>query len=173
MNASSQVVAIGDSAEVARIGTPYGGPVADFSTSFKQLKDAVRRACARQDGWEERIAAGIRAALEFAAADPAAAHVLTVEARREVVAKGSRHDEVIAYFAGLLGDAAPQERYRVLSDEGLIESISTTVRGHLLARNADRLPDLAPDLAYLTLAPLRLVQPGPSALRLVPQDASA
>lgn len=136
--------------------TTWRAPAADFSASFTRLRDAVRQACAlgADARWEERVAAGIRSALEFAAADPAAAKALTLDARAQRLDGGDRQDEVIAHFAELLSSVAPSEkRFPISTDLGIVQSITTLVRGHLLAGTADRLPGLAADVVYIALMP--------------------
>ena len=122
-----------------------------FSTSFGQLQGEVEGACGRVTGWEARVAAGVRAALEFAAANPAEARALTIEARA-----ADRQDDVIAYFTQLLHDAAPEEKlFPIAADRAMVASIAMIVRSHLVIGSAKRLPELAPDLAYLILLPYR------------------
>lgn len=125
----------------------------DFSASFAQLKAAVSEACTGGEDWEARVAAGIRAVLEFAAESPGAARALTVQARGGD-SKVDREREVIAHFAELLGKVAPcEERFGVSTDRGVVESIATVIRAHVLAGTTDRLPEAAPDLVYLALMP--------------------
>jgi hypothetical protein len=135
----------------ARVRT--AGP--DFSTSFSALQSAVRRACAAETEWQTRVVVGLRTVLEYAAADPAAARALTILARRGNTADPDRQDEVVAYFAVLLDEVTPDHRLIALprTDEGLIDSIATVVRAHLIAGMAEQLPRLVPDLVYLTLMP--------------------
>jgi hypothetical protein len=135
----------------ARLRT--AGP--DFSISFNALQDTVRRACAAETQWQARVVVGLRAVLEYAAADPAGAGALTIQARRGDPAEPDRQDEVIAYFATLLGEVTPEDKVVALSrtDDGLVDSIATVVRAHLIAGMTEQLPGLAPDLVYLTLMP--------------------
>jgi hypothetical protein len=126
---------------------------AKFLPSFAALQEAVRTSCASHSEWEAKVAAGIRAVLEFAAADPDAALTLTVRARRENSTNGDREDEVIAYFVELLEQVTPSERLPVSTDAGVVEAIATTIRGHLRAGSAARLPALAPELTYMALMP--------------------
>jgi hypothetical protein len=125
---------------------------AEFLPSFAALQERVRDACAAQEEWQAKIVAGVRAALEFCAADPAAARALTVTARREAAAGREPDQEVIAYFAQMLVDVAPAENdFPAPAAVATIESIATVVRGHLVAGTADRLPAAGADLIYLTL----------------------
>jgi hypothetical protein len=129
-------------------------PTAEFLPSFVALQRAVREACDRQSEWEAKVTAGVRAALEFAAGDPAGAHALTIDARRQSLERGDREQEVIRYFAGLLAEVAPAEkRFPVSTDEGTVEAIAMVVRGHLLAATESDLPRLVQELVYLALMP--------------------
>jgi hypothetical protein len=125
-----------------------------FLPSFAALQGAVTIACDAASRWEPKIAAGIRAALDFAADDPGAAAALTINARRSSSSQGDREREVISHFAGMLGKVTPDEmRFPISTDEGVVESIAITVRGHLLAGIESELPALAPELTYLALMP--------------------
>lgn len=125
---------------------------AEFLPSFATLQQKVRDACIAQEEWEAKVVAGIQAALEFAAADPAAAQALTVNARREPSGERQPDQEVIGYFAQLLADVAPAEKdFPAPAVMATIESIATVIRGHLVAGTTDRLPAAGPDLIYLTL----------------------
>lgn len=126
---------------------------AKFLPSFAALQDAVGEACAKRAEWEAKVAAGIVAVLEFAAADCEAALTLTVRARRESSGGGDREQEVIAYFAELLEQATPSERFEVSTDAGVVEAIATIIRGHLRAGRSAQLPGLAPELIYMALIP--------------------
>lgn len=127
----------------------------DFTASFVQLRRVIEATCGRHTAWEGKVVAGIRAMLEFAAADVAKAEALTLKARRPDPGGGRLSDQdVIAYFVGLLGEVAPGEmRHPISTDEAIVESIATVVRGHLIDGTASRLPDAAPDLIYLVLMP--------------------
>lgn len=129
-------------------------PTADFLSSFVALQGVVSSACSVEEEWQEKVAAGIRAALEFVAADPPAAHALTIDARRQHLPEGDREQEVIAYFARLLTGVAPTEkRFPITTDEGTIEAIALVARGHLIAGTVDELPSLTPEFVYLALMP--------------------
>jgi hypothetical protein len=127
---------------------------ARFLPSFAALKDRVETACAGEDRWEERVIAGLRAVLEFAAADPQGAHALTVDARRRASGEVDLEQEAVAHFAGLLRQAVEVERrFGISTEEAVVESIATVIRGHLQLGTAAELPGLAPDLVYVMLMP--------------------
>jgi hypothetical protein len=127
---------------------------ARFLPSFAALKDRVTMACSGQESWEARVVAGIRAVLEFAASDPQGAHALTVDARRRTSGEVDLEQEAISYFAELLRQVvAVERRFAISNEEAIVESIAVIVRGHLPLGTAAALPDLAPDLIYVTLMP--------------------
>ncbi len=147
----------------SRVGQPASGESsaaaarrgkAGFLPSFAALKDQVASACASQEAWEARVVAGVQAVLEFAAANPDGAHALTVDARRRSSGETDLEQEMVSYFAGLLREAVGVERrFAISTEEAIIESIATIVRGHLQLGTAAELPSLAPELAYVTLMP--------------------
>jgi hypothetical protein len=129
---------------------------AEFLPSFAALQEAVRRACAGEAEWEARVIAGCYAVLEFAAGDADAAGALTINARERASSQINPEREVIGYFARLLADSTPDPMlFPISSEESLVESVALIVRAHLQARTAERLPELAPDLAYLLLMPYK------------------
>ncbi len=127
----------------------------DFSASFAQLQEEVRRACALHSPWEARVVAALESALDFVSAHPGKAKALTVNARRPQDGEGEDPERaVIAYFAARLGDAAPAERrFPISTDVAIVESIATIVRGHLVEGTTSELPKVGPDLVYLSLMP--------------------
>jgi len=126
----------------------------DFDRSFEELKGLVAAACEGQREWEAKVVAVVRVVGEFAAASPGKGLALTVEARRPRADGRAAADEVIAYFAELLAEVAPNERRAPIStDASIVEAIALIVRGHLIAGTADQLPETAPDLVYLALVP--------------------
>lgn len=129
-------------------------PTAEFLPSFIALQGAVSGACGQHDQWQAKIAAGVCAALRFAAEEPSAAHALTIDARRQSLESGDREREVVDYFTTLLGEVAPAEkRFPISTDRGTVESIAMVTRGHLLAGSTDKLPGLSGELVYMALMP--------------------
>jgi hypothetical protein len=126
----------------------------DFAACFAELKGLVGEACGQQDEWEAKVVAAIQAITGFAAASPAKALALSVEARRPGPDDRIPAEEVIAYFAERLCELAPAaKRTPISTDESIVEAIALIVRGHLLAGTAEQLPEAAPDLVYLALMP--------------------
>jgi hypothetical protein len=114
----------------------------------------VATACAGEERWEAKVVAAVLAVLEFAANDPQGAHAVTIDARRRSSGEVDLEQEAVVYFAGLLRDVVEADRrFAISTEEAVVESIATVVRGHLQMGTAAELPGLAPDLVYLTLMP--------------------
>jgi hypothetical protein len=158
------------SSETAAATTRRGK--ARFLPSFTALKDLVGGACADRGAWEAKVVAGLQAVLDFAASNPEGAYALTVEARRRESGETDLEQEVLVYFAGLLRDVAGVERrFAISTEEAIVESIATMIRGHLQMGDVERLPERAPDLVYLTLMPyLGLVEASRWAASLCSED---
>jgi hypothetical protein len=127
--------------------------VADFPRRVEELELAVMRACARSGEWPEKVAVGIRAALDFAAANPEAARVLAIDVRTS--GSGTDYLRLVELFSELLGAEAPREPPGVsdASDRAVVGGIATVVAMHLRSGTLDRLPHAAPELTYLALLP--------------------
>jgi hypothetical protein len=126
----------------------------DFSMGLEELQVAVARGCAASSGpWAGRLAAGIRAALSFAASNPAAARTLIDSRATQQEADGD-YRALIDRFSGQLRDCAPPDR-RVppSSEEAVVANIAGVVNGCLHSGSAGRLDEMAPYLVYLALLP--------------------
>jgi AcrR family transcriptional regulator len=107
--------------------------------------------------WETRLSAGLRAALELLATDPALAYLLLVEALAAARPARLQHERTLAWLAEALrppaaelepGSAVPEETARLLAG-GLASHLS----GRVLAGEAARLADSHDLLLGYLLAP--------------------
>jgi len=124
-----------------------------FERAIAEVESAVVESCAREEEWPARIAAGIDAVVDFAAAEPAAARALAIDSR--VGGAGGRdYDELIDRFAGLLGAGAPRsERLSASTDQSIVSMIASIVSRHLRAGSVDSLGEGEPDLVFFVLLP--------------------
>jgi hypothetical protein len=119
---------------------------------LEQLKDSVREACARQDEWPAKIAAGIRGAVDFCVSNPDAAQVLVIDTRTA----GAEGDyvEMVGGFAGFIeGEANSTGRSAGPGDEALVGAIASIVAYHLRSERLDHLEEAVPELVCLALLP--------------------
>jgi len=128
-----------------------------FDAAFARLQVAVESACAAQPEWPDGVVAGIRAALEWAAAEPTAAQLLTNEALAGGAPGFARYDRMVSYIAGLLlpgRELAPHgERLPEVTERAVASGLAMLVAQRLsLARESD-LPALAPEAAQFALTP--------------------
>ncbi len=130
-----------------------GPPRADFSLSLEQLQVAVAKSCADGGPWEDRFAGGIRAALAFAIANPAAMRALLDS--RAADSEGARdYRDLIDHFSAQLRDCVPPgDRLAPSSEKAVVCSIAGVVNGYLHSGSVDDLDEVAPHLVYLALLP--------------------
>ena len=106
-----------------------------FESTFARLQIRIETACAAEPDWPAQVAAGIRAALVFAAAEPTSAQVLTNDALAAGKAGYARHDRMLDHFGKRLLPG------RALHPEGerLPEIIEKAMTGGLAMLVAQRL----------------------------------
>jgi len=131
--------------------------VSAFDAAFARLQVAVESACAARSEWPAGVLAGIRAALEWAAAEPAAAQLLTNEALAAGAPGFARYDRMVSYIADLLLPgrelATHGERLPEVTERAVASGLAMLVAQRLsLGRESD-LPDLAPEVAQFALTP--------------------
>ncbi len=129
---------------------------AAYEDGVERLVVAVGAAVDGEDGWADRVSAGLRAGLEFLAAGPQLAHLLLVEslaaarpARLEYERSLVRLAEALRPPAAELpAGEAPEETARLLAG-----GIASHLSGRLLAGEAERLPKLHDALLQYLLTP--------------------
>ncbi|HWM62960.1 MAG TPA: hypothetical protein VNP96_03125 [Solirubrobacterales bacterium] len=128
-----------------------------FESALARAQIRIETACARETEWTAQVAAGIRAALAFAAAEPAAAQVLTNGALAMGRAGFARYDRMIDHFAKafLPGRALRPEgdRLPATTEKMLAGGVAMLIAQRLdLGRHAE-LPTLASDAIQFVLTP--------------------
>jgi AcrR family transcriptional regulator len=131
---------------------------AAYEDGVERLVAAVEEVVEDRQGWEDRVAAGLRAGLEFLAADPPLAHLLLVESLAAARPARLEHERSLVRLAEALRppgvDAVSEETMRLLAG-GLVSHLSRRVL-------ADEAEHLAEDydllLQYLLTATAGLVE---------------
>lgn len=125
-----------------------------YEEGVERLTVTVVTAIERECGWVPRLYSGLRAGLDFLAADPQLAHLLLVEALASTPAARLEHERSLARLAGFLRrppaelGAVSEEMPRLLA-AGLVSHLS----GRVLAGEAERLADSHGLLLQYLLAP--------------------
>jgi hypothetical protein len=128
-----------------------------FEAAFARLQVAIEEAWVAEADWPAQVAAAIRAAFEFAAANPSSANVLTNEALAEGVDGIARYRRLVAYAAELL--VAGREEHSDGSElpevleNALAGGLAFLVAQHLDQGRARELPVLAPEAIEFVLTP--------------------
>jgi hypothetical protein len=129
----------------------------DFETAFARLQIAVETAYAAKPDWPMRVAAAIRAVLEFAAEEPAAAHVLTVESLAQGSGHFARHRRPVDHLARLLAagrDVHPEgESLPGLLEDALAGGIFMLIVQRLEVGDTKTLAALTPGAIEFALTP--------------------
>jgi AcrR family transcriptional regulator len=115
---------------------------AAYEDGVERLAAAVEAAVQGEEGWDARLSAGLRAGLDFLAADPPLAHLLLVESLAAARPARLEHERSLARLAEALrpppplpgGEVLPEETLRLLAG-GLVSHLS----GRVLAGEAERL----------------------------------
>jgi len=128
-----------------------------FEAAFARLRIRIETACAAQPDWPSAAAAGIRAALAFAADDPAGARVLTTDALAAGKPGFARYEDLISYLCGLLlpgrAERPDAERLPEETERALAGGVAMLVTQRVdLGKHAE-LPALAAEATQFVLTP--------------------
>ena len=127
---------------------------AGFPDALAHLQVAILDACGRQDTWPAKVAAGVGAAVDFAATEPETARMLTIQALIQRPDGGRRYMRMIDHFAELLSSEAPRDRRRPISTErALVGGVATTIADHIRDGALADLRAEVPALVELVLVP--------------------
>ena len=125
----------------------------EYPLALAHLETAVLGACAVEEEWPGRVAAGIYAGVDYAIANPEVAETLASDAGPGVDTL-RRYETVIGRLAGFLRARAPiSDRLPGSTDEALVAGIVGLAGDHLRLGRLDRLAELRPDLVLLMLLP--------------------
>jgi hypothetical protein len=128
-----------------------------FEAAFARLQVGTLEACGDANGWPHKVAAGVRAGLEFAVADPVAAQLLTNEALARGADGIGRYERLIAYFAERLLPGrelgADGERLPGITERAMAAGVVMTAAQAVDQGRASELSALAPEAIQFVLTP--------------------
>ncbi len=109
------------------------------------------------DDWPAKVAAGVRAGLEFAADDPAATQLLTNDALARGAEGIARHERLIAYLRERLAPGREErpenERLPDLTERATASGVVMLVAQRVDQGKARELPALTPEAVQFVLTP--------------------
>ncbi len=128
-----------------------------FESAFARLRIRLETACAGLPDWPAGTAAGIRAGLEFAAADPAAAQALTSDALAAGRPGFAHYERLISYLCDLLvpgRDECPgAERLPKETERALAGGVAMLVAQRVDLGRHGELAALVPEAIQFVLTP--------------------
>jgi hypothetical protein len=126
-----------------------------FESAFVRLRMRLESTCAGEPDWPSGVAAGVRAALAFAAGDPDAVRALTTDALAAGKAGFARYESLISYLCDLLlpgrAECPDAERLPDETERALAGGVAMLVAQRVdLGRHAE-LPALAAEATQFVL----------------------
>jgi AcrR family transcriptional regulator len=133
--------------------------LAALNASFEQLTGAVSEACDGSKEWAARVEAGLAAALEFVAEQPAAARLCLVESLSATPSSVRRYDEAMEEFVAILAGAAPREPDMPATlEESLVGGVAWILQQRVRRHPDTSPPELLPELSKFVLSPYHRVE---------------
>jgi hypothetical protein len=129
-------------------GLSFQAPLtSEVASGVDLLERVVREACSTNDEWPARVAAGVRAAVEFVVDHPAPARALALDLDQ-------RHHPVIERFSQMLAaETPPEERPKSSTERALVGGIASVIAGHIRSGSNEQLEERVPDLIHFALLP--------------------
>jgi hypothetical protein len=128
-----------------------------FDSAFATLQVRIETACAAASEWPEQVAAGIRAAFDWVAAEPAAAQLLTNDALACGSAGFERYERMIIYITELLAPGREQAdhggRLPEITDRAMASGVVMLVSQRLSLGQEAELPAIAHEAIQFVLTP--------------------
>ncbi len=130
---------------------------AAFEVAFARLQVLLEMVCAGRGSWPERVTVALRQSLEFAAANPAAASVLTNQAMTQGPDGYERYERLMGYLAGLLEPGRAERSHGAdlpaSLERSLVGGVATIIANRVDRGGADDLPRLLPEAVQFVLTP--------------------
>jgi AcrR family transcriptional regulator len=133
--------------------------LATLDRGIVELLERTESAC-QASGSESRIEAGLEAVLTWVAQEPATAWACFVESLCATPEALRRYLDAITRFTTMLHAAAPTEVVRPqTTEESLVGGVASILSGQIRAGQAERVPELLPQISVFLRGPF--LSPGP------------
>jgi AcrR family transcriptional regulator len=130
-----------------------------YDAIFARLVAAIQSACGSESHWTAKVAAAVSAAVRFAAVEPEATRLLTVDAVAAFPAATRRVLDSAELLAAMLAGARRAGRRAAalpqVTERALVASLWAFLGAELLRSGPDRLAELEPELVEFALIPYR------------------
>jgi hypothetical protein len=128
-----------------------------FEAAFARFQVVILTAARGEQSWPGKVAAAVRAGLDFAAADPAAAQTLTNDALAHGRDGIARHERLIAYLSEGLVPGREQrpegERLPEITEGAMASGVVMLVAQRVDRGKAEELPAIAGEAIQFVLTP--------------------
>lgn len=129
--------------------------LAAFDSAVTEVSARIEESCVDiDDGWVDRIAAGLRAFLTYVAENPAAARMCLIEAVSATPTASARYDDAMGRFVDLLQTNAPADTdLPDTIEETLVGGVAWILNQKIRRGEAEQALDLMPELLDFVLSP--------------------
>ena len=131
--------------------------LAAFAVVRDHLEDLIVRSAAAEEDWPHRVIAGLRAGLDFFAAEPELARFCLLEAVSATPATAIRFREAVLAGVPALSEGraelADQASLLPETEDAILGGIVSLATRWVIAGDAGKLPELFPDLVDFALGP--------------------
>jgi TetR/AcrR family transcriptional regulator len=126
-----------------------------YEDGVERLAGEVGKAARGERGWANQLSAGLSAGLAFLAADPSLGHLLFVESLAAARPARLEHERSLERLAEVLRPPVKAAEEAVSGETArmLAGGLASHISGRILAREAERLPELHDSLLRYLLAP--------------------
>jgi AcrR family transcriptional regulator len=131
--------------------------IAAYDAAIDRVREQVVAACEEREGeeWTRRVQVGINALLNLFAVEPGLASIALVEGLRAGRGVYDRYQAAVESFVGYLREGAPLTpagtEVPEATDEAVVGGIASLMGRRVLAGEAERLPELFPEILEFVL----------------------
>ncbi len=125
-----------------------------IDTTMAEMRELIEAACAEADSPEGGIVAGIEAVLDFVAEHPSASRMCMVEAISATPSSARLYEAAVRDFVELFRRNAPEGTdLPETIEESLVGGVAWILQLQIRRGEAERAPDLLPELSQFVLSP--------------------
>lgn len=125
-----------------------------IDATMSEMRELVEAACSEAESPEGGIVAGIEALLDYVAEHPAAARMCMVEAISATPSSARLYDAGVRDFVELFRRSAPEGAELPMTiEESLVGGVAWILQLQIRRGEADRAPELLPELSQFVLSP--------------------